>query len=254
MSIPSPFQPDHNAPWRILRRTDRDAVALIDHQPTGPVERESPGSAEHAYLDGLIVKPWGRELRMYIDGRTDAWCLEIAPGSGTSLHAHTTKRTYLIGLGGAGVLATMDGEQIPIQPGDVIQIEPGVLHQTTTDHGLAMLEVERPPNKLDLVRLGDRYGRAGMGYETQSARREPAPLASIFGGPPSARLRRLCASGRFRFDIETGAALQRSPEDIVVAISLDVGSVARVEPSIVGVGALYTAHPGRPYLTVRSDR
>ena len=51
--------------------------------------------------------------------------------------------------------------------GDKIMIRNGVFHSTTAvgDH-LALLEVETPNDKNDLVRLEDNYGRSGKPYES----------------------------------------------------------------------------------------
>src|ERR671920_690952 len=91
---------------RVLHVTAADAARLLAAVPNATSERELPGSVAHGYLDALIVKPWGHELRVYDDRWMDVWRLAIEPGKGTSLHAHPRKDTCLICIGGAAVLTT----------------------------------------------------------------------------------------------------------------------------------------------------
>ena len=48
-------------------------------------------------------------------------------------------------------------------------IDKGVFHQTTaiSPKGAFLMEIETPVNKRDLVRLKDKYGREGEGYESR---------------------------------------------------------------------------------------
>ena len=48
-------------------------------------------------------------------------------------------------------------------------IDKGVFHQTTatSNSGAFLMEIETPVNKRDLVRLKDKYGREGEGYESK---------------------------------------------------------------------------------------
>jgi hypothetical protein len=52
--------------------------------------------------------------------------------------------------------------------GEGLVLPEGVFHQTRglSEGGAFVMEVESPPDKHDLVRLSDKYGRAGSGYET----------------------------------------------------------------------------------------
>ena len=51
--------------------------------------------------------------------------------------------------------------------GDALIIEKGVFHSTKalSDDGICLLEIETPPDKTDLMRLEDKYGREKAGYE-----------------------------------------------------------------------------------------
>ena len=238
---------------RVLRCTARDAARLLAHLP--PVaEREVPGTAGHAYLDGYIVKPWGHELRVYDDAWVDVWRLAIEAGKGTSLHAHPRKETSLICIGGAGVLETGAGEQIALAEGIVVHIRPCALHRTFTDEGVSLIEVELPRDKFDLVRIGDSYGRTGQRYEgAEAAEREPCPLHPHPAGPPRARLRRHCATGCFRFALETCSQTALGRHDLVASVLLDTSSVLDHELIVYGGGVPAATMRDGLYLTVRSN-
>jgi quercetin dioxygenase-like cupin family protein len=217
------------------------------------VERELPGGDAHAYLDGYIVKPWGHELRIYDDRRMDVWRLAVEPGKSTSLHAHPRKDTCLICIGGEAVLTTGASEEISLVDGSVVHIERGALHATYSERGVALLEVDLPRDKLDLVRVGDRYGRVGEPYEDADASQpEPCPLVLCQGGPPQARLRRYCATGSFRFALERGSREWSRSRDFVAGISLDARSVLDRELIVLGGDAL-SVNRTQTYLTVRSN-
>ena len=51
--------------------------------------------------------------------------------------------------------------------GQGFEIEKGTFHQSAAvlDEEAILIEIESPPDKLDLVRGTDNYGREGMGYE-----------------------------------------------------------------------------------------
>jgi quercetin dioxygenase-like cupin family protein len=254
MAIPQLVVPNPIAPQRILRVSARDAATLLAHLPAGAVQRELPGSPEHAYLDRYIVKPWGHELRVYDDRLIDVWRLSIEAGMGTSLHGHPRKETGLICIGGSGVLETGSGELIPLEEGSVVHVGAGALHRTSTTDGISLLEVELPRDKFDLVRIDDGYGRAGTSYEGEEAsQREPCPLVGQPAGPPEARLRRHCATGCFRFNLEIGAQAWQMPHDIVAVISLDTSTVLSRELTVLGVDGLAAIDRRGLYLTVRSN-
>ena len=239
---------------QVLHVTAAGAERLLAAVPNAANERELPGSAAHAYLDDLIVKPWGHELRIYDDRWMDVWRLAIEPGRGTSLHAHPRKDTCLICIGGAAVLMTGAGEEIPVVEGSVVHIRAGALHETFSAGGTDLLEVEMPRDKFDLVRIEDRYGRAGERYEgADASRREPCPLDPCPSGPPQARLRRHCATGCFRFNVESADQVQRSARDLVVAIPLEIRSVLERELIVLGGESLTAVSRTQMLLTVRSN-
>lgn len=135
------------------------------------------------YAGKLIQKPWGLEWCALDNGAAAVWVLHIAKKRKTSLHCHPNKRTILIVISGsvkyrctAGQLSTP--EEAVIGPLGAVEIPKGMYHQTeavsdmdnypSAEDGAWLLEIEEPPDKNDLVRIQDEYGREGQPYETDA--------------------------------------------------------------------------------------
>jgi mannose-6-phosphate isomerase-like protein (cupin superfamily) len=114
--------------------------------------------------EGWVRKPWGREHDILTTGDFSIWRLYLEHGQETSMHCHPNKNTVMVIEAGRIRLETLDGETF-FDPGQVVLIEKGVFHRTkaTYPSGGVVLELEFPPNRCDIVRLEDRYGR-GQGY------------------------------------------------------------------------------------------
>lgn len=112
-----------------------------------------------------VRKPWGHEVEIYRNGALSFWRLIINPGAETSMHCHPGKRTVLMVESGQCLIETLTGFH-ELVAGDIAHIERGAFHRTRTTKGAILVEVETPPNKNDLVRLEDKYGRQGMAYES----------------------------------------------------------------------------------------
>lgn len=116
---------------------------------------------------GMVVpKPWGAERMLRSNPEIELWHLAIGPGCSTSFHCHPQKKTGLIVLSGRARIQFMN-DSIELGPLGKVMLRPGLFHQTicVSDGGLELLEIETPPDKADLVRLFDPYGRAGKPYE-----------------------------------------------------------------------------------------
>lgn len=116
---------------------------------------------------GVVVgKPWGYEYLLYSTPSVELWYLRIEPGQRTSMHCHPTKKTGLVVLKGSGVLSFLNDE-MDLDSLSKVMIRPGLFHSTeaTSGKGLSLLEIETPPDKNDLVRMEDRYGRTNTPYE-----------------------------------------------------------------------------------------
>jgi mannose-6-phosphate isomerase-like protein (cupin superfamily) len=111
-----------------------------------------------------VEKPWGYELRWGVTDRYAGKVLHINKGEALSLQYHERKDEcqYVvtgavdIELGGAnGKL-----EKHRMRAGDTLHITPGTRHRLTAVEDTDIFEVSSPEVD-DVVRLEDRYGRAG---------------------------------------------------------------------------------------------
>lgn len=118
------------------------------------------------YKKKVVNKPWGYEYLMFENSFVAIWVLFIKYKHGTSMHCHPNKRTSLVVLSGNVVCSTLEG-WIDRKEGEGLLIDEGVFHSTrvVSKRGAFVMEIESPPNKKDLVRLKDEYGREKKGYE-----------------------------------------------------------------------------------------
>jgi mannose-6-phosphate isomerase-like protein (cupin superfamily) len=128
----------------------------------------APASIADDGLDytGVVVdKPWGHEMQVRRAADFAMTRLEITGGAETSMHCHPNKTVVLVVQRGDVRLNALTGE-FALKQGESVLVEKGAFHRLTAlPGGAAVIEIEWPPNKRDLVRLEDRYGRAGQGYE-----------------------------------------------------------------------------------------
>jgi len=110
-------------------------------------------------------KPWGKEYLLFENKDVAIWHLLVDPLQETSLHSHPNKKTGLVVLDGAAKVSFLSDHQ-KLFAGDKTMIRHGVFHQTTNmaRFPLDLLEIESPVDKADIVRLKDKYGRAGEPY------------------------------------------------------------------------------------------
>ncbi len=248
---------------RVIRCLPADLQATRkarDHWPAGAGERDL------SYLDRLVYKPWGSEFRVYEDDLADIWCLHIASGHRTSLHCHPRKRTALLCLDGRGMLSTCSGVQYGLEPGVVLQIEPGAYHRSTASSttGLRLVEVETPKDKFDLLRVDDDYRDVGEPYESE----DHAPLGLLdddfaltaplalqpfveqrLDNDRRARLRAPGSAGRYRFAVQMGEQVQ-ALTSLAFAIALDRDAMS-LRGMTVLTSRSVSAAPGAVYLTIR---
>jgi len=107
-------------------------------------------------------KPWGKEYLLFQNEQVAIWHLFIDSGEQTSFHSHPNKKTGLVVLRGAAKVSFLSDYQ-KLFSGDKTMIRHGVFHSTKnmTEYPLELLEIETPVDKQDIVRLQDKYGRAG---------------------------------------------------------------------------------------------
>lgn len=111
-----------------------------------------------------VDKPWGHEL---IWAKTDRYVgklLRIDAGQALSFQYHEVKEETIYVLSGTLTLHVAVGEDEPsvieLAPGETFHITPGLRHRFEAKEAVELLEVSTPELD-DVVRLEDRYGRAG---------------------------------------------------------------------------------------------
>lgn len=121
---------------------------------------------EFDYSRIIVQKPWGYEYPIFQNAHVSVWILYIKKGALTSMHCHPNKKTSLIMLSGEAIVRTLNSKMFT-QTGHAIDIGKKVFHSTEaiSEPGVVVMETETPNDKYDLLRLEDKYGRAGMQYE-----------------------------------------------------------------------------------------
>jgi mannose-6-phosphate isomerase-like protein (cupin superfamily) len=111
-----------------------------------------------------VEKPWGYELRWGITDRYAGKVLHINKGEALSLQYHERKdECQYVVTGAVDIeLGGADGklEKHRMRAGDTLHITPGTRHRLTAVEDTDIFEVSSPEVD-DVVRLEDRYGRAG---------------------------------------------------------------------------------------------
>ena len=118
------------------------------------------------YKNLVVNKPWGYEYLLFENDQVAIWILYLKQGAKTSMHCHPRKKTSLLVLEGEAKTSSLN-TQLELKALDGVVIDRGVFHSTSTDFGSGafVMEIEAPPEKSDLVRLKDEYGRENKGYE-----------------------------------------------------------------------------------------
>jgi mannose-6-phosphate isomerase len=113
-----------------------------------------------------VEKPWGYELWWARTDRYVGKILHVKRGESLSLQYHNVKDETILLQSGRLLFETRptgeEGElrKVEMSPGDVFHITPGTLHRMTGLEDCDIVEVSTPELD-DVVRLEDRYGRAG---------------------------------------------------------------------------------------------
>ncbi len=113
-----------------------------------------------------VEKPWGHEIWWARTERYVGKLLHVKKGESLSLQYHRVKDETIMLQSGRLLFETGPaGEEGPLRkvemkPGDVFHITPGTLHRMTGLEDCDIVEVSTPELD-DVVRLEDRYGRAG---------------------------------------------------------------------------------------------
>jgi mannose-6-phosphate isomerase-like protein (cupin superfamily) len=113
-----------------------------------------------------VEKPWGYEIWWARTDRYVGKLLHVKKGESLSLQYHNVKEETIRIQSGRLLLelreAGTEGDlrRVEMDPGDVMHIAPRTVHRMTGLEDCDVLEVSTPELD-DVVRLEDRYGRAG---------------------------------------------------------------------------------------------
>lgn len=120
---------------------------------------------DNTYHFVSMMKPWGSEHFCFKDNNFDIWELFINPSNSTSSHLHINKDVFVVVIEGSVNLYTTSKNEV-LTVGDFRIIKKKALHQfaNTSKNVVRLLEIESPPNRNDLIRVKDDYGRDGLPY------------------------------------------------------------------------------------------
>lgn len=114
--------------------------------------------------DTRVEKPWGYEIRWAITDRYLGKILHVNAGEALSLQYHDRKDECILVVKGE-MDYDMGGPEGDLRrhrlvEGDTVHVTPGTRHRMTAVTDCDIFEVSTPEID-DVVRLEDRYGRAG---------------------------------------------------------------------------------------------
>jgi mannose-6-phosphate isomerase-like protein (cupin superfamily) len=194
------------------------------------------------YSHSIVRKPWGYEYLMYESDRIGIWYLHIMQNRQTSLHCHPTKKTgYILLSGEAEVTFLNDSKRLNAV--SKLMLREGLFHSTKalSEDGIHVIEVESPPDKTNLVRLDDEYGRKELPYEDGEAIVPMTDNCITFAPPLVDKPLSYIVHGT-KLTIETikdvSMLNSRQPEDIILV--MDGGLISKTNEPIVSPGDVVT--------------
>jgi mannose-6-phosphate isomerase-like protein (cupin superfamily) len=110
-----------------------------------------------------VPKPWGHELIFAKTGKYVGKILHINRGESLSLQYHEMKEeTLFVVRGELRLTVEMNGDrrELLLRTGEAFHIPPRMIHRMEAVEDTDIAEVSTPELD-DVVRLEDRYGRAG---------------------------------------------------------------------------------------------
>jgi mannose-6-phosphate isomerase len=110
-----------------------------------------------------VEKPWGYELHWAKTDRYVGKIIHVNQGHALSLQYHDVKdETIYLWSGKLLFEIEVDGKLVrtEMRPGDAVHVTPKTVHRMTAIEESDIFEVSTPELQ-DVVRIEDRYGRAG---------------------------------------------------------------------------------------------
>lgn len=116
-------------------------------------------------LPKRVEKPWGHEIWWARTERYVGKLLHVKRGESLSLQYHEVKDETILVQAGRLLFETRGPHEselrsLELLPGQAFHITPGTVHRMTALEDCDIFEVSTPELE-DVVRLEDRYGRAG---------------------------------------------------------------------------------------------
>ena len=111
----------------------------------------------------IVKKPWGHEVIWAHTDRYVGKVLHINAGHELSVQYHNRKDETVYLLSGEMIYRVQQGEElrdVQLKQGQSYRITPGTIHQMVAVTDCDVLEASTPDLD-DVVRLTDKYGRAG---------------------------------------------------------------------------------------------
>jgi mannose-6-phosphate isomerase-like protein (cupin superfamily) len=131
-------------------------------------DRQAADERAEVYRAARQDKPWGHELIFAaVEGKYVGKIIQVIAGQSISLQYHREKDETISVLAGEALVehgpAQDELTEQRFGPGDTIRLPAGALHRVTavTDLTFAEASTASPGWREDVVRLEDRYGRAG---------------------------------------------------------------------------------------------
>jgi mannose-6-phosphate isomerase len=138
------------------------------HNGHGSASGRAQGAPAEIYRADRQDKPWGHEIIFAaIDGKYVGKIINVTAGHSLSLQYHLQKDETSTILSGAALMeygpSADDLSSQHLGPGDTIHLPPGAVHRifAITDLSFAEVSTADPGWREDVVRLEDKYGRAG---------------------------------------------------------------------------------------------
>ncbi|MBI5418807.1 MAG: hypothetical protein HZA60_01840 [Deltaproteobacteria bacterium] len=194
------------------------------------------------YEGKIVKKPWGYEYLMYRSDRIGLWYLHIDQGAQTSLHCHPGKKTGYILLAGEAQVSFLN-DSMTLKALSKLMIREGLFHSTkaVSPEGVAVIEVESPPDKENLVRLDDAYGRKEKPYEGPEAATPITAQCVVLRDPsPGERLTHTLHGTDLIQETfgDIAPLFERPPGEIILVVG--GGLVSRTNDPIVSPGDVVT--------------
>jgi mannose-6-phosphate isomerase-like protein (cupin superfamily) len=115
-----------------------------------------------------ISKPWGWEIEVWRSTDVAITYLHMVEGKSTSLHCHPNKRTGYVVVKGEVEVEFLAGKK-HYKAGSRVNFRPCLFHRTKAlSCETILLELESPPDKMDLIRLEDSSNRKNSQYEVDT--------------------------------------------------------------------------------------